>query len=524
MCLVVLAALLARDPFSDRTLIPNFEPFPDALYYVVPPRCWLHGQGWSMCVRSGASFSTVVPPLYSIALLPFFLLNDDPRMFYFANVLLSVAAVVLLFLILKKITKHLLIQFAVLFLFVTNYFTYWYPTLAMAENLLIPLFLAGLYVCLQKTSIKKIVLLLLIAVGLYQTKHAYAPLTAVFLLASLESFFTQPFIATRIRTSRSHLGGLALIALFLIAFVFAITQHEIRWILSDDFFKLTIPDGGQTWFSLAYWSDHSKIYISALFGQPQKFLWDSTPLMPMYTGIFGTIGLLVGLRSSVTRRLSIVLLLSVIGQLTFISTFYAADIRYIYHVLPAMLIGVTIALQHLVQSYPKPSQVRAISIGILVVLFVYVAQHSMQWKRQIAINLKYAETPWWNIAVEEVDRYFASTISEGSRATNPIIITAIPPFLFDFYAKTPLQLLPLNLDQDFRQAREVAWGKNDYTNLISLYEQKLAAGEELYVTNYGLAGGKYLVESFAEIEQSFALTQVFSGCYNLCNIYKLELQ
>jgi hypothetical protein len=140
----ILAALLFRNPFSDRTLIPNFDPFPDAFHYVTPPWCLLQGKGWRLCRPEYEGIKPDVPPLYSLTLLPFFAVMNDPRMFYFANVLLSFISLVLLYTILKKVTANAPTIFFVLLLYVTNYFIYWYPSLAMAENLIMTLVLAAL--------------------------------------------------------------------------------------------------------------------------------------------------------------------------------------------------------------------------------------------------------------------------------------------------------------------------------------------------------------------------------------------
>src|SRR3989339_1452467 len=86
---LLLLLLLAKNPFSSRTLIPNFEPFPDTFHYITSARCLLKGEGFRIC-RNGEGVRPAVPPLYSISLLPFLAVFDDARMFYVGNVFFSI--------------------------------------------------------------------------------------------------------------------------------------------------------------------------------------------------------------------------------------------------------------------------------------------------------------------------------------------------------------------------------------------------------------------------------------------------
>ena len=115
-CLTVFCLLLFKDVFSERTLIPNFEPFPDTFHYVIPARNLIQGEEFKLS-REGRTLSSSVGPLYSIYLIPFYLMNSDPRMFYFANVLLSLSGFVIFYKILKKIGLNQWINGISLFLF-----------------------------------------------------------------------------------------------------------------------------------------------------------------------------------------------------------------------------------------------------------------------------------------------------------------------------------------------------------------------------------------------------------------------
>jgi hypothetical protein len=142
-------------------------------------------------------------------------------------------------------------------------------------------------------------------------------------------------------------------------------------------------------------------------------------------------------------------------------------------------------------------------------------------KSQIVINLKYAETPWYYISVLKLNDYFSKEkITDGSK---PVVISPMVPYYIDFYSNGNYQLLPLSVDQEFRLNKEEAWGYYDYSNLHNLYENFIKEGKQVYVARYGLGNESYLNNAFKDLENDFRLTEVYSGCYSQCNIYKLDL-
>ena len=87
--------------------------------------------------------------------------------------------------ILRKLvtSNHLLITFVSLFLYVTNYFIYWYPSLAMAENLTLFLFMGGIYLLMLPATRKNVILASVISIAFYITKYAGIPLTGFYFLS-----------------------------------------------------------------------------------------------------------------------------------------------------------------------------------------------------------------------------------------------------------------------------------------------------------------------------------------------------
>ncbi len=218
--------------------------------------------------------------------------------------------------------------------------------------------------------------------------------------------------------------------------------------------------------------------------------------------------------------------MAIIGQVLFISTFYAFDVRYVFHILPSLLIGTAILLSRLEVLSRSKNHILLFTLFLLCLMVGYSIQSMPRLRKQVALNLKYAETPWWYISVQEVGNFFDTQAkSTFSNPENPpSVITAIPPFLFDFYLDKSPDLLPMHPDQDFRQARNQTWGENDYTDFIALYQTKLEEGRDVYVSNYGIAGAGHFAQSFDTIKERFGLTEVYTGCHQLCNLYKLELK
>ena len=145
---------------------------------------------------------------------------------------------------------------------------------------------------------------------------------------------------------------------------------------------------------------------------------------------------------------------------------------------------------------------------------------AMRFKTQIMINLKYAETPWWYISVLEMNRFF----EEKDFVEKPILVTAVPPHLVDFYSNGKYQLLPLSNQQDFNGDAKNVWGDYDYDNLFGVYENQIRTGKELYLANYGLGHVGHLNAAFKNMQEQFQLEKLQSGCYELCNIYKVSLK
>lgn len=549
--LLLLLFLLAKNPFSQRTLIPNFEPYPDSIHYIVPARSAAQGREFAI-VREERTIKPSVPLLYSAFLTPFFMVNSDPRFFYFANVFLSIAGLILLYTIIRKLlsnhpstslrvnqllTTNHLILFVSLFLYVTNYFIYWYPTLAMAENLTLFLFLLNVYLIVLPTNRITIVLAGIIPFCFFLTKYANIPLTATFLLMFTIKLFldmraTKNKKNNRLMTYALLFGGSIFTTLLVMVFTESIPGLTTLGSRFANFFPVasskTTSTSGGGWFSIQYMKEYLPTYFRAMLGgYSVRFLWDNTPIWPLYVGTVGLIGLFIGTFKIKTRLLSCTLLLTLFSSILFMAAFYSQDMRYLYQMIPALLIGFVIFWDAALSFPRRPAsrlggrESRLILTFLLILLFIfYSATNAIRLKKQIMLNLKYAETPWYYISVLELNKYFSKTPKSVEKL--PVVISSLIPYYIDFYSNKNYSLLPLSLSQDFQNARKEAWGNFNYSNLIILYHKVLLSKYPLYIHNYGLKNEKVLHDDFKKIQDTFKLELVQTGCYNACNIWRLR--
>src|SRR4051812_8668973 len=103
---LIFIALLLKNPFSSRNLISNLEPYPDTIHYTNGALSLIHGYGITL-TREGRSIPTAVPPLYSIILVPLYIINNDPRVFYFTNIILSLVSLLMFYKILRKLNINI---------------------------------------------------------------------------------------------------------------------------------------------------------------------------------------------------------------------------------------------------------------------------------------------------------------------------------------------------------------------------------------------------------------------------------
>ena len=524
--------LLFRNPYSTRTLIPNFEPFPDSFHYVTVARCFIAEGTWNLC-RSGLQTGLPgsdpsVPQGYSLALLPGFLLSFDPRTFYFTNVFLSYLSVVLLYAILKKITKEPFIHALVLGITVTSYHFFWLPTLAMAENLLVPLFLLSCYLMLQKTTKKVLLATGTVSVAFYFTKFAYVPLVVTlvavqFFKMALPNLRQKKYKQTLIATI---ILGLPILLLLPFSYNFA---KSIAFLLRIITPKTQAPGSStvtNSYFGMSVFADHFSEYVQILLGHPARFLWDVRPWFSKLIGWLGFLGILSALIKPKHRTFALYLGISTLAQTIFMSTFYAFDSRYIFTGFFAILLGLALLLDNISSQKRIQMLLKKLSIpkklfvpGTTLILgIILLGSRLLPLKSQVMLNLKYAESPWWYLSIQEYNAFFSSRREEQAQ-----LISLTSPYMVDFFTNNTYVVLPFDEQQDFNQKKLEVWGVPNNQSLLETYTQKLTNGEKIYLANYGIEASGQFKNTFKKYSETFELEKVHEGCFNLCNIYTVSL-
>lgn len=533
---ILFALLLYKDPFSQRTLIPNLEPYPDTFNYITPALNLIHGNGFNMN-REGRVVKPSVPPLYSLSLIPLFYIKQDPRMAYYTNVVLAFTSLFFFWAILKKISKYKLIVYTILILYITNYFLYWVPSIIMAENLILTLSLAAFYFLLSEISLFNSAIISLVAVGLYATKFATIPIATLIAVLYLIKIWGYKITSSRkfkvtiffIFNSIIFYSLLAIgewlskgsnIFIQIYGSILHIYHSIIQSIIGSK------VDGGSSityissWFGIEYIGDNFPNYLKSILGSPNRFLWDSTPLLPNFVAIPGLVGIFLSLLIKKYRFLASILILLIFGLIAFMSTFYSFDARYIYIAIPSILIGFGLFLTILENKVLKWK----ILFNFLILIFIclYLISNFTRIKSQISLNLRYAETPWNYIAVLKMNEYFTKDKIIDSK--KPVLISALPPFLIDYYSNGNYTLLPLSYEQEFRGIKELVWGPNDYSDLPKLYIKYLKEGFDVFVSRAGLGNEGYTNRDFNTIVSEFDTQLVLSGCYDQCSIYSIKIK
>lgn len=518
-CAVLFAFLLMRNPFSDRTLIPNFEPYPDALYYLAPARALVSGLGPYM-VRDGRKTQPIVPPLYSLSLVPFYLILLDPRMAYVGNVFYAFLSLLLLYRIVQILSFSKKNQFLLLFLYVSNFYVYWYPTVVMAENIVIPLVLLLFLLLLRPLTNIRIVLFAFLAIGLYATKYANAVLSFTFLgILGVRIFFSSNSFAQKCKdlffaSSASVCGFLALTL-----WGYFFYQKDP---LLDAQFVLTSARG--TYFSLSYMHQNFWFYFDMLLGKQTKVLWQTAPLLPRWVALLASISLGTLWISKKTRFFGLCVFSIVVFPLLFLSTFYSPDARYALYCIPIMLLCFGFFLDTFEKRFLQKKKKTIVFFCFALLLSLLVVMSMRRLKEQVGLNLRHVETPWYAISVRELNSVLTDWQYHHTDSQAPVVVSALPPYFVDLYLQKRVILLPLHAQQEFRSIKKSAFGPYDFDDLDALYTLFLRQGRTVFVEKYGLGNEEYLRAAFSRLFEVFDMQLIHSGCFDQCSVYELHLK
>lgn len=537
--------LLLRNPFSERTLIPNLEPYPDSFHYIDGAMSFLSGYGF-VIEREGRTIDPSVPPLYSLVLSPVFIFIPDVRAFYFTNVGLAFLSLWIFYELVRRLFSHRVVQAFILFLYVTSFPVYWFPTLAMAENLLLPIFLTAVLLLTIRVTPKRALLAGAIAVTFYATKYASLPLSLSFpvLYAIKLSILSMQRKGKRNETlwakiqkekqvwvsfflSLAVFGGAFLLyekiaegqtiveRLFNVFVYVFFPQPSIESATTEQIGQPTVTR--DVFFSTKFMAENTAYYTKWLLGEPITVLWKQLTILPRFLAILSCIGLVVTATRRSTQFVALSLLTMLCSVMVFMSVFYVYDGRYFFIAIPSLFLGAGFFFSLLFDLFPKRQKL--LSLLTLIVFGVIFILTAAQLKFAILLNLKYAETPWYYISVRALDQYIREHNNVFPKT--PVVISSLPPYLIDAYAKEEMIILPLHKEQEFRSHPEAAWGDVDVTNLIGEYRKFLSQGHPVLLMEYGLGNEGYLHQAFDAVVSQFSTHKVFSGCHDLCDIYEL---
>lgn len=331
--IVLIYLILAyKNPFSNRSLVPNLEPYPDSLYYSYPAWSWLHRNGFGM--NYGAdSIPTIVPPGYGWWLTPFFAIFDDVRGFYVANLVLQVGTIIFFLATIKNLIGRNKISPLIMGLggmvLVTNFYFYNLPGLLMAENPTVFLVAVGIYLLSGKVTKLKSILAGLMGIIFWLIKLSNIPLGLSFLLLYGVKIGQEK--------GRKYLGYYLGSVLLQTAVYFLIFFDKS--ILSNSN-NVNSPPA----FSLNYFRNNFNFYLRSLLGGETNYLWYRQKFISPLLGILSVVGGITAIFQK-KYRLSGIYYLVILGSLVgFMSLFITPDARYIFSLLPILIILALITL------------------------------------------------------------------------------------------------------------------------------------------------------------------------------------
>ncbi len=515
----VFLVLSWKNPYGTSSLIGNFDPFPDSLHYVVPARNFVMGNGF-VFAREGGKTVINVPPLYSLTLIPIYFFNLDARSFYFANVLLGIISIVLLFKISQKLSRSVWSTGLLLFTYVTSFVIYWQTSLAMAENVLLAICLANLYLALQPLNTKNLVLATFLAVACYGSKYVSLPITGVFLL----------FIGWRIITEEKQPQKLKRI---LLVSVLATTSflffngsqlfHYLKQLFEGSVNNNLEAQTATSWLSVQYFRESFPKYFSALMGSPIYNLWHTKAILPTHLATVVLIWCLFAIfKLAQYRQLAILILALTLAQLAFLSMILMIEGRYAFAFIPIILTGAAAMLGWLKEKSSKKLGEKItilLEIGVVSILAsLLLLSNFKDLKTQLLINFKGGEIPWWQVGVQVADQLMQTKIENGIE--KPIMISSLSPFVWDFYRQGDYLVLPLSNKQDM--VKEKIWGEDfNPDQLTTYYQEQLQAGRLIYLATVGFGRNDWSILDEYKAN-GLELKLLKEDCVGACKIYRVN--
>lgn len=500
VALLLYLGLTFVNPLSDHHSFYNLEPYPDGLFYILPAWNVVHGQNFVVS-RMNSDVVAQTGPLYSLVLVIGYLIHRFPPMFYWVNVGLGIISITGIYSLCRTLKLSQLATAITLVTYLSHTFILWLPSLPMAENLGLALFVWALWGVLQPINWKITTITSLIISGLVFTKYTYIGPAIVF--ASWYSWKLSKI------PSKSNLL-LAILWWLTSGILFALVQFIPQLVTLSVSSPDTVTSANQfVFYSLSYVLPNTYAYISGLVGIAIPFLWQQQPLSNLGLVILSCVGYFKRFDNKTwTRWLFITIFLS---QFPLLLVFYVTDARYALLSTPLIALGIGLFTSDILKEKWK------IMLSLLFCV-VLIGQQRMLLKEILASNWLNRSRAWQYESI----KFFNQTFSEQPGS---YLITALPPFLFDLYGMGQYQVLPLSSEQEFLDKGQLIWGNEVIPNqLVDYYHYLLKTGQAVFVTNAYLSAEAPFKYDFGALAEHFQLEQIMQGCENTCTVYRLHLK
>lgn len=517
----LLLLLLFKNPLSPYNFISGLEPSPDSIHYLNPLISLAHGKGLVISYE-GRDIPTTVPPLYSLTLFPIYFIFREIRFFYITNVFLTLISAILFYKIICKLFASPVIK-SILFLgFVTNYIIFWYPQVAMAKNLLIPLYLFSVWLLLQPLTIFSVILFPFLTMAFFATKYVAWVLSLSLIIAFI----------IKVRSFKSLLKKkllflflffLSLLILFSVFAYIEFLNKEVN-VLNTVILVLqnlvTVSSSGS--FSTVYLKNNFIRYLAGIMGGQVTVLQKDFILLPIIVGMTSIAAIFINLLTGKNKLLSFYFFLSITGTLYFISTFYIVDARYLFVFIPIFFLISGIFLQTLGNflkwRYQGLYFKFLMGFIYLTVILAMIPLPLGQVSNELKLIFLQPEKAKNYEAIEIMNQY------ANSYTLKPVIISTLSPYMIDFYSNHKYKVLPLSFRQYFTGGVEQTWGISPQGSLIDLYKDYLRESKTVLVSVYQTEDKYWFSFDMQKIKEEFNLSLAKKGCNNKCSLYKLEIK
>ena len=511
LLIVIFVALSFKKVYTSDTLIPNLEPYPDSLYYSVPAWNFVHGKGFEMETQS-VVIKQETPPLYGIYLIPFFAIFNDVRSFYFANMIVMIATIILFGFIIDKLFSGKAIYKAALtfflgFFLASNFYFYSIPQLLMAEPITIFLVTLGIYLYFSKSSNAVVAAASQLPFLLILVKVSNIPYAFALVLIFAYKFYSE-------KKFKSFLIGLGIGTVYLVTYFLS-----SRLLIGH-------KNLGGTDFSPIHFQKGIEFYFRALTGRVGvRYLWFSEKFLPQIVAALSLLGILVGLANSKTRKNALALLVPVVSAVLFMSFFVTQDIRYIIAALPVNLLLIGYLFDKIGKKTNTPVVIALMLLVLTSTLFLKNQGYKesemalLTFKKQVGLNLRHREVPWNYEAVRAFNQ-----LTMDSEPQKTYIATFLPPPYIELFSNHKYQTLPISSWQAFYWVAPHLLDKGISKDVAARYKQLINKGSDVYITRYYQSNvPSQWPKQFDEITRNFLLEKVQEGCLGACDIYKLKI-